>query len=133
MSTGMTIIGIDSTLDLEFFKYWVDIMSPVHHLSPRDMELTASLLYRRYKLSKVISNDEVLDAVLLGTEERKQLRDEFWLSQQNFQVILSKLRAKKIIIDDRINSKFIPNIKDDTLDYKLTFHIRIKNDHGGET
>lgn len=123
----MTVIGIDSSLTLEFFKYWVDIMSPVHHLSKRDMELTASLLYRRYKLSKVISNDEVLDTVLLGTEQRRQLRDEFGLSQQNFQVVLSKLRAKKIIIGGRINSKFIPELKADTNEYKLVFHLRLKD------
>lgn len=122
---GATVVGMDTPLNKTFFKHWVDIMSPIHRLSRRDAEITASLLYRRYRLSKDISNEEILDHVLLSTEQRRELREEFGLTHQNFQVIMSKLKAKKIIIAGRINSKFIPNIDDKTKEYKLVFHLRI--------
>jgi hypothetical protein len=128
MANNTTVVGISTSLDLEFFKYWVDFLFPIHKLSRRDADVTASLLYRRHQLSEVISNEDVLDAVLLSTEQRRIMRAQFGLTQQNFQVIMAKLRAKHVIVNKKINKRFIPNLSKDADEYKLTIHFRMPNE-----
>lgn len=125
MAMNTTVVGITTPLDWNFFRYWVDFLAPLHKLNKRDADITASLLYRRFKLSQVIFNDEVLDAVLLSSEQKKLTREEFGISQQNFQVIMAKLRRKNVIVDGRINKRFIPLLTKDAEEYKLLIHFRI--------
>ena len=132
MAANTTVVGITTPLDWNFFRHWVNFLAPLHKLNKRDADITASLLYRRYQLSQVIFNDEVLDAVLLSTEQKKLTRDEFGLSQQNFQVIMAKLRQKNVIINGRINKRFIPSVTKDADEYRLIIHFRIPKDEGNQ-
>lgn len=133
MAVNTTVVGITTPLDWTFFRHWVDFLAPLHKLNRRDADITASLLYRRFQLSQVIFNDDVLDAVLLSTEQKKLTREEFGLSQQNFQVIMAKLRNKKVIVDGKINKRFVPMITQDMDEYKLLIHFRIpKNEDNQE-
>jgi len=133
MAVNTTVVGITTPLDWTFFRHWVDFLAPLHKLNRRDADITASLLYRRFQLSQVIFNDDVLDAVLLSAEQKKLTREEFGLSQQNFQVIMAKLRKKKVIVDGKINKRFVPMITQDMDEYKLLIHFRIpKNEDNQE-
>ena len=130
MAVNTTVVGITTPFDLSFFKHWVAFLSPLHKLNRRDADVTASLLYKRHQLSKVILNDEVLDAVLLSSEQKKLTRLEFGLSPENFQVVMAKLRKKNVIVNGRINKRFVPMISDETEDYKLLIHFRIPKNEG---
>ena len=132
MAVNTTVVGITTPLDWTFFRHWVDFLAPLHKLNRRDADITASLLYRRFQLSQVIFNDDVLDAVLLSAEQKKLTREEFGLSQQNFQVIMAKLRKKKVIVDGKINKRFVPMITQDMDEYKLLIHFRIPKNEGNE-
>ena len=133
MAVNTTVVGITTPLDWTFFRHWVDFLAPLHKLNRRDADITASLLYRRFQLSQVIFNDDVLDAVLLSAEQKKLTREEFGLSQQNFQVIMAKLRKKKVIVDGKINKRFVPMITQGMDEYKLLIHFRIpKNEDNQE-
>ena len=125
MANNTTVVGITTPLDYSFFRHWVDFLAPLHKLNRRDADITASLLYRRFKLSKVIFNDDVLDAVLLSSEQKRLTREEFGISQQNFQVIMAKLRKKKVIVSGKINKRFIPMLDETTEEYKLVIHFRV--------
>lgn len=132
MATNTTVVGITTPLDWNFFRHWVDFLSPLHKLNKRDADITASLLYRRFQLSQIIFNDEVLDAVLLSPEQKKLTREEFKLSPQNFQVIMAKLRQKNVIVGGRINKRFIPMLTKDAEEYKLLIHFRIPKNEGDQ-
>ena len=132
MAVNTTVVGITTPLDWTFFRHWVDFLAPLHKLNRRDADITASLLYRRFQLSQVIFNDDVLDAVLLSAEQKKLTREEFGLSQQNFQVIMAKLRKKKVIVDGKINKRFVPMITQDMDEYKLLIHFRIPKNEGNQ-
>lgn len=114
-----TAVGVPTQLNLQFFKYWVEFLRPLHKINPRDVEVMAMLLYKRYQLSKVITDERVLDTTLMSSKMRKEIREELGLNPNYFQVILQHLRSKKAILGDKINPKFVPKLDDTQGDYKL--------------
>ncbi len=119
MIKNTTVVSIPTDLNLQFFKYWVEFLRPLHKINPRDVEVMAMLLYKRHQLSKVIQDENVLDTTLMSGKVRKEIRNELGISSGYFQVILKHLRDKKAIVGDRINPKFVPKLDDSLGDYKL--------------
>lgn len=105
-------IRVPCSLKGSFFKFWLLFLKPFHNLTDREMDIAATFLKHRYELSKVIKDDVILDNVTLGEGTKRQIREECNISMQHFQVILSKLKKNKIIVDNRISPKFIPQISE---------------------
>lgn len=122
MSTKLNphgVISIPTSLDNHFFRYWFEFLKPFHNLTSREIDVISSLTKHRYELSKVIKDDGILDKVVMSEDIRKQVRAECNLSLPHFQVIMGKLRESKAIIDNKINPRFIPNIKEEDGNFKL--------------
>lgn len=119
MGNVNSIISIPTSLDGSFFKHWLNFLRPFHKLSDRETDVAAALLQHRYILSKDISNETLLDRVLLEEAERHAIEKELNISTSHLQVILSKLKKTKFIVDGKINARFIPNIKEDKERYTL--------------
>lgn len=113
------IVRIPCSLNKDFFKYWFVFLRPFHNLTDRETDVVVSFLKYRYDLSKKISDQEIINKVLMGEDIKRQIRKDNNISLQHFQVIMGKLRKKKVIIDNKINPKFIPNIQKDTNNFKL--------------
>ena len=113
------IIRIPTSLDGKFFRYWLEFLKPFHSLSEREMQVATLFIKQRYELSKVISDEDILNRVLMGEETKKAMREECGLSLPHFQVIMGKFRKKKIIVDNKINPKFIPNITEENGVFQL--------------
>jgi hypothetical protein len=77
------------------------------------MDVAAELFKYRYELSKDVHDPVLLDSLAVNTQARKIIESRLKLSHGYVKVIFSKLRRCKIIADDRLNPKFIPNIKSD--------------------
>ena len=103
----------------DFFRYWFEILKPFHHLTNRAMDVATALLKKRYALSKVINDSQILDKILFSTDVQKEIRAECNLSVPQFYSILNKLRNSNVVIDNKINTKFIPNIKEEDGKFKL--------------
>lgn len=73
----------------------------------------ASFIKNRFELSKVIKDEQLLDKWLMSDDTKAKIKEECSVSEAFFQVILGKLRKTNMIIDGRINPKFIPNNIDD--------------------
>lgn len=112
------VIRIPTNLKM-FFRYWFLFLAPFHKLSEREIDIIALLTYKRYELSKVISDNEILDKVLMSADTRKKILEETNISLNYYQLILGKLKKNKVIINNRINPKFIPNITEDSGAFKL--------------
>ena len=112
------VIRIPCTLD-SLFRYWLDFLTPFHNLTSRETDVAAAFLRERYKLSKVILDDNLLDRTLMSEDSQKKLRDECELTNQHFQVIKSKLKAKKFFINEKINPRLIPNISEVNNSFQL--------------
>lgn len=118
------VISIPSSLQGSFFKFWLQFLSPIHGLSDREITVVTAFLKERYLLSKAITDEKVLDKVLMSKETKRKIREECGLAQAYFQIIIGKLRKAKVIINDKINPKFIPkNIKEGDKQFQLLLHF----------
>jgi hypothetical protein len=102
------IIRIPVSLDTNFFRAWVEILTPIHNLCNREKDVLAALLKARFELSKEISDQNILDRVTLSNETREKVQKETGVSSGFYQVILGNLRKAKIIDKNGINKKLIP-------------------------
>ena len=120
MKSGVdNVLSIPTSLKGKFFKYWFKFLLPYHGLTDREMDIAAAFLLKRFELSKVISDVNILDSVLMSEDTKKSIRENCDVKHQHFQVIMSKLRKAKIIVDNKINPRFIPNVKEENGSFKL--------------
>lgn len=113
------IVRIPTSLNGKFFRYWLEFLKPFHQLTEREIDVTTSFLKYRYELSKVIKDNEILDRVTMGEDTKRKVREECGITLPHFQVIMGKLRKSKVIVDGKINPRFIPNIDEETGFFKL--------------
>lgn len=120
MSKGINnVVRIPCKLDSKFFRYWFEFLRPFHHLTEREMDVITSLVKYRYELSKVISDNEILDKVTMGDDTKRKVMEECGITLPYLQVILGKLKKNRVIIDGKINPRYIPNIIEENNSFKL--------------
>ena len=120
------IVRVPCSLDKSFFKYWFKFLRPFHKLTDREIDIISSFTRQRYELSKVIKDSEILDKVTMSEDTRKKVREECNITLPHFQVIMGKLRKSKVIIDNKINSRFIPNIDEESGTFQLLLLFEFK-------
>ena len=120
-----SVIKIPTTLD-DFFRYWFEFLKPFHQLTGREIDVATALVKQRYKLSKVITDNNLLDTVLMSEETKRKIREDCNITLAHFQVIMGKLRKNKVIVDNKINPKLIPNIDKDSKSLQLMVIFPIK-------
>ena len=123
------VIRVPVKLDKTFFKYWLEFIRPFHQLAPRDIDVMASFLNIRFELSKVIKDSVILEKVVLNEDSKERVMTECHMSNNYLQVVLGRFRKKKIIGNEGINPRFIPNIDLDnpTGVFKLLLLFEIKD------
>lgn len=121
-----SVLRIPTSLEGNFFRYWFEFLKPFHHLTNREMDVITAFVKRRYELSKEISNEEILDQFLMSDDIRREIRDECNMSLSHFQVIMGKLKKNKLIVEDKINPRFIPNIKEEDGNFKVLILFDLK-------
>lgn len=113
------IVRIPCSLDKSFFRLWFKFLEPFHKLTDREIDVITSFVKQRYGLSKVIKDNEILDKVTMSEDTKKKVREECNITLPHFQVIMGKLRKNKVIVDGKINPRFIPNINEETGAFQL--------------
>lgn len=121
-----SVISVPTSLDTTFFEYWLTFLKPIHKLGKSDIKLFAAMLKRRFELSDVIADEKLLDEAILGREERKRLKDAYQISSVKMYNCLTALKRSKVIINGRINPKFIPKVKKGDKDFSLLFYFTLK-------
>lgn len=106
------VIRIPSSVSTDFFKLWLTFLKPLHNLQNRDMDILAEFLKERYVLSFKIKDVDILDSVILKAEVKERIMKRCGLKKSHLYLILRRLKSNGIIIGNKINPKFIPNIKD---------------------
>jgi hypothetical protein len=114
------VIRIPCKASDNFFRHWFQFLTPFHHLTDREMEVAACLVKHRYELSKVILDNDLLDKVVMNEDTKAKVREECEISLAHFQVIMGKLKKNKVIINNRINPKYVPNVNNDN-HFRLMF------------
>lgn len=113
------VVRIPCSLSGSFFRYWFMFLKPFHKLTDREIDVITAFVKHRYELSKVIKDDAILDRVVMSEDTKRKVREECNITLPHFQVIMGKLRSNKVIIDGKINPRFIPNIEEEDGFFKL--------------
>ena len=90
------------------------------------MDVATAFVKQRYKLSKVVKDPDILDKVLMSEDTKRIVREECNITLPHFQVIMGKLRKNQIIVDGKINPRFIPNIDEESGSFKLLLYFTLK-------
>lgn len=122
------IIRIPTSINGKFFIYWLEFLKPFHNLSTREIDVLAAFLKERYELSIKVKDDDLVDKIAMSEDIKKKVREACNISVPHFQVIVGKLRKAGLIIDNKINKRFIPNISEEDKDFKLMLYFELKND-----
>ncbi len=86
MSTKLnphSVIRIPTSVD-KFFRYWFEFLRPFHSLTNRETDVITSFTKKRFYLSKDISNEDLLDKVLMSDDIKKEVREECNISLPHF-------------------------------------------------
>ena len=126
MKKPNNIIRMPCSLDKSFFRLWLKFLEPFHKLTDREIDVITSFIKQRYELSKVINDNNILDKVTMSEDTKKKVREECNITLPHFQVIMGKLRKNKVIIDGKINPRFIPNIDEETGTFQLLLLFELK-------
>lgn len=126
MKKPNNIVRVPCSLSGSFFRYWFKFLEPFHKLTDREIDVITSFVKQRYEFSKVIKDNEILDKVTMSEDTKKKVREECNITPSHFQVIMGKLRKNKVIIDGKINPRFIPNIDEETGTFQLLLLFELK-------
>lgn len=111
----------------EFFRRWVLILRPYHNLAPKQMEVVSLLLYKRYILSKEITNKDLLDNLFFEEIKYEIKKEMNYENNQMFSNMLNTLRKSGVLSkDNKILKGLIPNVVGNN--FKLIFNFNIKWD-----
>ena len=126
MKKPNNIVRVPCSLNGSFFRYWFMFLEPFHKLTEREIDIITSFVKQRYELSKVIKDENILDKVTMSEDVKKKVREECKITLPHFQVIMCKLRKNKIIVDGKINPRFIPNITEENDSFQLLLLFELK-------
>ena len=115
---------LDVSPDGDFFRVWVEFLHPVHKLTGRQMDVLAAFLKKRYELSKVITDQKVLNNVLMGEGTKRQIREQYGITPKHFRVIMYKLRRNGVIRGNEIFLNLIPSITPDGVGLMVYFNFK---------
>lgn len=133
-----SVPGLDVSPEGDFFRIWAEFTRPLHHLTSKEMDVLAAFLKKRYELSKVISDRDTLDKVLMSEETKREIRISCGVTTKHLQVIMSRFRKTGTVRDGRIHMKLIPNVKEAGVGLMIYFNfrheerVRLDNKKGGK-
>lgn len=125
MNKPNSVIVIPCNIDT-FFKKWFEFLEPYHRLTTREMDVATAFVKQRYSLSKVITDEKLLDEIVMNEDTKRKIREECNLSLTHFQVIMTKLKRSQVIKDNKLNPKFIPNFSEEDGSYKLLLFFKME-------
>ena len=111
------VVAVPVKDDLSFFKWWCVFLRPFVDLTNREIDVVSELLRQRWELSKVISDPAVLDTMVMNDNTKKKVIENCKITKQHLYVILSNLKKNKVIVNNIINPRLIPNIRQDDNGY----------------
>lgn len=120
------VIRIPTSLQGKFFRFWIEFLQPFHHLTGRECDVLTEILKERYTLSKKINDIDILNKVLMSDETKKKIREACDMSLPHFQVIMGKLKKVGIISDNKVNPRFIPNVREGENSFQLLLLFDLK-------
>jgi len=128
MENKKTILRTKPTIvksDFDFFVQWLQIIRSFSPLTDKELSFVACLLAKRFEVSKVILDEELVARVLFSKETKEEIVEFLKLKDlQEFENKAHQLRKKEVIGENNmIDKRYIPNIPKDYKEFMLVFTI----------
>ena len=107
------IFAIDLNTDKDFFKWWCIFLRPFVHLSNREIDVAAGFLKYRWLLTQQFKDPVVVDTMLMSDAVKKKITEECNITLQHLYVVMNNLRKHNVIVNNNINPRLIPNVRQD--------------------
>lgn len=120
------VVIVKSTLDT-VFKNWFIFLKPLHSLTEREIDVAASFMKQRYLLSKSITDEDLLDKIVMNEDTKRVVREDCQITLPHFQVIMGKLRKSGIIVDNVLSPRYIPRLKEDNEGLQLLVYFKLND------
>jgi hypothetical protein len=123
------VIPISTSLDVSFFRAWLDFTAPLHTLTNKERLVMAHYLKEHYDLNKVVTDDAILAQVLADTSIKQKIMDACNLKASNLQVVLHKFKKLNLMIEGRINPKLVPAVTQEVIEsgeFRLMVRFSLK-------
>lgn len=123
MAKNTAVVRIPTSIDGDFFRYYLEFLTPIHKLTSRETDVLAAFLKERYRLSKLIPDDAIVSQLMMSEDTKRILRDNCEMSSSHFQVVFSKLRKLGYIRNGAVDKRFVPDIDSSTDKFNLIFYF----------
>lgn len=109
----------------DLFSKWLEVTSFLHKLTNQQKEVLSLFLYYHYKYKSEITNETILWKVLFDYDTKMLIKEELNMKDAGFQNVLTKLRKKNIIHNNRISKLYIPEITKESNRFQIVFNFNI--------
>lgn len=123
MAKNTSVFRIPTNINGDFFRYYLEFLTPIHKLTSRETDVFAAFLKERYRLSKLIPDDSIVSKLMMSPDTHRVLMESCEMSSSHFQVVFSKLRKLGYIKDGAVDKRFIPDIDPETDKFNLIFYF----------
>ena len=117
-------VSINTTVK-DLFNKWLSFTRPFHKLTNQRQNVLALFLYYHYKFSKEITNEKILWKIVFDYETKKLIKGDLGLSDATLQNIMTYFRQNNIILKDRINPAYMPQLSKDSKNFKIIYNLNI--------
>lgn len=93
----------------EFIEAWLEVMRPIHRLSPKEIEIAAAIIKKRNEFAQSVSDKSLINKLLFNKETKESIVRETNITMTHFKTILHKLRDKGLINGNMINPIYLPD------------------------
>jgi hypothetical protein len=107
------------------FYRWLEITKPFHKLTSQQHDVLSLLLYYFFEYKKEINTDKLCWKMVFDYDTKHLIKQELDIKDPNLQNVLTMLRKKGVIIDNKIVSTYIPNLEKDSNNFKVIFNFNI--------
>lgn len=121
----------------EFYSLYIDFLTPIHKLTAKNKQILLAFLMLRYELSKSITNEALLDEVLMNEDSKAKIKEKCDLKGNYLQVAMFTLAQQNVLIKTlsndsrkkykyRINPRILPDMQIDDTNVVLQFNFELK-------
>lgn len=114
----------------KFFHYWIKVSKPLHHLTKREGEVLAELLYFRHIIAEEIKDESLMGQLLIQYSIKKKIEKALNIKTTVLDQTLYYLRKKKVIEDGDIKKAYIPEIKSGDNQFVFAYKFILEGNEG---
>lgn len=109
-------------------KYWLQFTEPFHKLTNQQQNILALFLYYYFTFKMEIKSEKLIWKMVFDYDTKIKIKEELGnLPDYTLQNILTTLRKKNIIKNNKINKPYVPQLELKSNKFTLIYNFNIKD------